>query len=120
VNAWLIAVPSKWPIDSSLENDEMRALLNYHLGLKQQSDLDAMPRCCYCHREQDRFGHHALSCNQKGHIVKRHNRLRNTFQRLCNISGLTTEAEQGSHASDHTRPADLLIKEWVNVLRYMY
>eukprot|EP00731_Ephydatia_muelleri_P023127 Em0015g710a len=64
----------------------------------------------------DPLGHHAASCRHGGDVVTRHNRLRDIFVEFCRQAHLSVRVEAGfglSRVQRNTRPADVLVQDWV-------
>ena len=64
----------------------------------------------------DLLVHHAVTCKFTGDVVSRHNQLRGTFVQTCRFAGVIATIEAGSglgHEHLHTRPADVLLPNWV-------
>ena len=66
-----------------------------------------------CNAALDAFGHHALCCKLGGNVISRHNRLRDIFNDLCHRACLAPQLEMGGWFRQHTRPADVLVPNWV-------
>ena len=70
--------------------------------------------CSQCNAALDAYGHHhALCCKLAGDVVSRHNRLRDIFNDFCHSACLAPQLEMGGWSRDHTRPADVLVPNWV-------
>ena len=64
----------------------------------------------------DPLGHHAVTCKFGVDVVSRHNQQRDTFVQTCRLTGASASIEAGSglgHEHLHTRPADVLLPNWV-------
>ena len=61
----------------------------------------------------DAYGHHALCCKLGGDVVSRHNRLRDIFNDFCHSACVAPQLEMGGWSRDCTRPADVLVPNWV-------
>ncbi|KAL5470985.1 hypothetical protein EMCRGX_G029055 [Ephydatia muelleri] len=64
----------------------------------------------------DPLGHHAVSCKRGGDVVSRHNKLRDVLTEFSRRAHLGVQVEMGSNVTpnhSHTRPADLLVPNWV-------
>ena len=48
-----------------------------------------------------------------GDVVSRHNRLKYIFTYLCHRACLAPKLEMGGWSRQHTRPADVLVPNWV-------
>ena len=113
-SAWLQAAPSRGPVDMVLKPDEMQAALLHRLGcLTMNVDGDNCCPLCSEHVMLDSLGHHQLTCSTGGFVVRRHNMIRDGLYHLCEIAGLNPEKERGSFSDDRSRPADILIPNWV-------
>jgi hypothetical protein len=109
--AWLLAGPSRGPIDLTLSPDEMQMATMHRLGLPLARAGDTCPLCSK-HVELDKLGHHQLTCSTGGFVVSRHNRLRDALFSICAVANLGPKKEQGSFHEDKSRPADLLVPDW--------
>ena len=115
-SAWLCAVPAKYPVNMSLEPNQFSAVLRHRLGLPL-SDKNAA--CSSCAKQRDRpvlldpLGHHALTCNRKGFIQARHNNLAWAFNAICKRAQLHPKMEQGAEERDQSRPADVLLPNFL-------
>ena len=70
--------------------------------------------CSQCNAALDAYGHHACSVLQVGgDVVSRHNRLRDIFNDFCHSACLAPQLEMGGWSRDRTRPADVLVPNWV-------
>jgi hypothetical protein len=67
-------------------------------------------KCKYCNHPLDTLGRHALTCKKGGYINTRHNAIRNTILAFTRQARITAYKEKGSHGSDRTRPADILMQ----------
>ena len=64
----------------------------------------------------DPLGHHAVSCKRGGDVVSRHNKLHDVLTEFSRRAHLGVQVEMGSNVTpnhSHTRPADLLVPNWV-------
>eukprot|EP00731_Ephydatia_muelleri_P007115 Em0003g1363a len=63
----------------------------------------------------DPLGHHAVTCKRGGDVVSRHNKLRDILAESCRRAHLGVQVEMGNNLTNHshTRPADLLVPNWV-------
>ena len=68
--------------------------------------------CSQCNAALDAYGHHALCCKLGGD-VSRHNKLRDIFNDVCHFACLAPQLEMGGWSREHTRPADVLVPNWV-------
>ena len=69
--------------------------------------------CSQCKVALDGYGHHALSCKLGGDVVSHHNRLRDIFNDFCHSACLAPQLVMGGWSRDRTRPADVLVPNWV-------
>ena len=95
-----------------LDTEECQVAIRWWLGLNTSTAAS----CPFCPGAVlDPLGHHATSCQHGGDVVTRHNRLRDTFAKLCHRAHLPVRVEVGYGLSgDHvnTRPADVLVQGW--------
>ena len=86
--------------------------MKWWLGL----DTSRGSSCALCPDvAQDPLGHHAATCRRGGDVVIRHNRLRDVFLSICHQDHIAARLETGSGLTpglDHTRPADVLVRDW--------
>eukprot|EP00731_Ephydatia_muelleri_P027047 Em0018g1147a len=64
----------------------------------------------------DPLGHHATTCKRGGDVVFRHNKLRDILAETCRRAHLSVQVEAGCNLTpdhSHSRPADVLISNWV-------
>ena len=64
----------------------------------------------------DPLGHHSTTCKRGGNVVFRHNKLRDILAETCRRAHFSVQVEAGCNfTSDHShsRPADVLISNWV-------
>ena len=69
--------------------------------------------CTQCNAALDAYGHHALCCKLGGEVVSRHNKLRDIFNDFRHRACLAPQLEMGGWSREHTRPADVLVPNWV-------
>ena len=92
-----------------LEPSEFQVAIKWWLGIPV-----AQGQCCsQCNAALDAYGHHALCCKLGGDVVSRHNRLRDIFNDFCHSACLAPQLKMGGWSRDHTRPADVLVPNWV-------
>ena len=63
----------------------------------------------------DPLDHHAATCRHGGDVVVRHNKLHDVFLSYCHQAHIAATLEAGSGLTpglDHTRPADVLVRDW--------
>eukprot|EP00731_Ephydatia_muelleri_P022330 Em0014g921a len=73
--------------------------------------------CALCPDKMlDPLGHHATTCKRGGDVVFRHNKLRDILAETCRRAHLSVQVEAGCNLTpdhSHSRPADVLISNWV-------
>ena len=69
--------------------------------------------CSQCNAALDAYGHHALCCKLGGDVASRHNRLRDIFNDFYHSACLAPQLEMGGWSREHTRPAEVLVPNWV-------
>ena len=110
--SWLSVVPSPG-LNLHLESAEFQTAIKWWLGI----DLFSGEKCpCCLTLSLDPLGHHALTCRYNGDVVSRHNRVRDSFFESCRQAGIGGQMEVGSglgHDARRTRPADVLVPNWV-------
>ena len=110
--SWLSVVPSPG-LNLHLESAEFQTAIKWWLGI----DLFSGEKCpCCLTLSLDPLGHRALTCRHNGDVVSRHNRVRDVFFESCRQAGIGGQMEVGSglgHDARRTRPADVLVPNWV-------
>ncbi|KAL5510755.1 hypothetical protein EMCRGX_G006356 [Ephydatia muelleri] len=63
----------------------------------------------------DPLGHHAVTCKRGDDVVSCHNKLRDILAESCRRAHLSVQVEMGNNLTNHshTRPAALLVPNWV-------
>ena len=64
----------------------------------------------------DPLGHHATTCKCGGDVVFRHKKLRDILAETCRRAHFSVQVEAGCNLTSdhrHSRPADVLISNWV-------
>ena len=71
--------------------------------------------CCpYCPEHQlDHLGHHAVTCKGGGDVMLHHNSLRDAFSQFCHRACLGGQLEVGCGIGEDSRPADILVQNWI-------
>ena len=73
--------------------------------------------CALCPDKMlDPLGHHATTCKRSGDVVFRHNKLRDILAETCRRAHFSVQVEAGCNLTSdhsHSRPADVLISNWV-------
>ncbi|KAL5493840.1 hypothetical protein EMCRGX_G015072 [Ephydatia muelleri] len=86
--------------------------VKWWLGLDTSGDA----QCALCPEKSfDPLGHHATTCKRGGHVVYRHNRLRDIVAESCRRAHLSVHLQVGHNLTpdnSNTRPADILIPHW--------
>ena len=92
----------------------MHVLLSLYLGApiiaKEQ-------KCMKCNKICDIYGSHALQCSKQGHVIKRHDYVRDVFAQMIEEAGFEVKIEQRYDNNGERidgRPGDVLIKHWTN------
>ena len=106
-SAWLSVTPSP-SIRLHLEPSEFQVAIKWWLGIPVAQGQS----CSQCNAALDAYGHHALCCKLGGD-VSRHNRLRDIFNDFSHSACLAPQLEMGGWSRDRTRPADVLVPNWV-------
>ena len=111
-SSWITATPST-SLKLHLDSAEYQTAIRWWLGLNTS---EASP-CPFCPElVLDPLGHHAASCRHGGNVVTRNNRLRDIFVEFCRQAHLSVRVEAGfglSKVQRNTRPADVLVQDWV-------
>ena len=106
-SAWLSVTPSP-SMGLHLEPSEFQVAIKWWLGIPVAQGQS----CSQCNAALDTYGHHALCCKLGG-AFSRHNRLRDVFNDFCHCTCLAPKLEMGGWSREHTRPADVLVPNWV-------
>ena len=108
---FLKAVPN-FIFGTRLSQQEFSVAFRLRLGMEV---LDSESICQGCNRglTSDKFGHHALSCVAGGHIIARHNAIRDCIYQTAMAAGLNPKIE-APNLLDHSakKPADVFIPNW--------
>ena len=102
---WLDMKPTRNP-HNILDPITYQTAMKLHLGVPLALHNE---KCKYCNHSLDTLGHHALTCKKGGYVNTRHNTIRNTILGFTRQARITAYKEKGSHGSDRTRPADILM-----------
>ncbi|KAL5484084.1 hypothetical protein EMCRGX_G020529 [Ephydatia muelleri] len=109
--SWLSVVPSVG-FGLHLDPNELQIAVKWWLGL----DTFRGSSCALCSDVAlDPLGHHAATYRRGGDVIIRHNRLRDVFLSFCHQAHIAARLEAGSGLTpglDHTRPADVLVRDW--------
>ena len=109
--SWLSVTPSEG-LGLHLDPSQFQVAIKWWLGL----DLSYGSCCPLCPEiALDPLGHHAVTCKRGGDVVSRHNKLRDVLAESCRRAHLGVQVEMGNNLTNHshTRPADLLVPNWV-------
>ena len=108
-SSWLAVIPSKG-LNLSLEPEEFQAAIKWWLGIETSPQV----HCPYCRDHQlDPLGHHAMT-SKRGCDVVHHNALRDVFAQFCHRAWLGGVGHGSGSDSSHSRPADILVPNWLN------
>ena len=112
-NSWLNVIPNN-TYGTQFSNREMHVLLSLYLGApigaKEQ-------KCMKCNKICDIYGSHALQCSKDGHVIKRHDYVRDRLAQMIEDAGFEVQIEQRYDSNSERidgRPGDILIKHWKN------
>ena len=109
--SWLSVTPSEG-LGLHLDPSQFQVAIKWWLGL----DLSYGSCCPLCPEiALDPLGHHAVTCKRGGDVVSRHNKLRDVLAESCRRAHLGVQVEMGNNLTNHshTRPAGLLVPNWV-------
>eukprot|EP00731_Ephydatia_muelleri_P011027 Em0005g1613a len=111
-SSWLTVTPSEGQ-GLHLDPPVFQTALKWWLGL----DTTEGSICALCPDKMlDPLGHHATTCKRGGDVVFRHNKLRDILAETCRRAHLSVQVEAGCNLTpdhSHSRPADVLISNWV-------
>ena len=111
-SSWLTVIPSERQ-GLHLDPPVFQTALKWWLGL----DTAEGSHCALCPDKMlDPLGHHATTCKRGGDVVFRHNKLRDILAETCRRAHFSVQVEAGCNLTSdhsHSRPADVLISNWV-------
>eukprot|EP00731_Ephydatia_muelleri_P001670 Em0001g1670a len=111
-SSWLTVTPSEGQ-GLHLDPPVFQTALKWWLGL----DTAEGSICALCPDKMlDPLGHHATTCKRGGDVVFLHNKLRDILAETCRRAHLSVQVEAGCNPTpdhSHSRPADVLISNWV-------
>ena len=107
--SWLSVTPSA-DLSLHLDPSQFQVAIKWWLGLD-------VSYCSLCPEiALYPLGHHTVTCKRGGDVVSRHSKLRDVLSESCRQAHLGVQVEMGSNVTpnhSHTRPADLLVPNWV-------
>ena len=95
-----------------LDPSQFQVAFKWWLGL----DLSYCSCCPLCPEiALDPLGHRGITCKRGGDVVSPHNKLRDVLAESCRQAHRGVQVEMGNNLTNHshTRPADLLVPNWV-------
>ena len=107
-SAWLSVTPSP-SVSHHLEPSDFQVAIKWWLGIPVAQGQS----CSQCNAALDAYGHHALCCKLGGDVISCHNRLRDIFNDFGHRACLAPQLEMGGWSRKRTRPADVLVPNWV-------
>ena len=111
-SSWLTVIPSERQ-GLHLDPPVFQTALKWWLGL----DTAEGSHCALCPEKMlDPLGHHATTCKRGGDVVFCHNKLRDILAETCRRAHFSVQVEAGCNLTSdhsHSRPADVLISNWV-------
>jgi hypothetical protein len=108
---FLKVVPNEL-LGTRLTHTEFSVAVRLRLGI---AVLDANTICLGCNRRltSDTLGHHATACVAGGHVIARHNAIRDCIFQAAVSAGLNPRLEAPNLLSHSSRkPADVFIPNW--------
>ena len=106
---WLTTPPNIYQ-KSVLDAAVFRALLKYSIGMKQFSGNH---KCPDCGKEQDNYGHHALSCKVGSTAIEKHNTIVDFIYTKMLRAGISCNKEACNPMNDtRQRPGDIYMPEF--------
>ena len=108
-NYWLTSIPNLWS-NTVIDPAAFRCLLKYSIGIPIMSEDQ---RCPDCGKNQDKFGHHALSCKVASGKIDRHNSIVEGISAQLKIAAINHRVEKSNPMSNsRERPGDLYMPEF--------
>ena len=106
---WLTTPPNTRN-NTTIEASSFRTLIKYSIGLPQFSGTH---KCPDCGKEQDKFGHHALSCKVASGSIDKHNSIVNGIYKQLKQASITCSSEAFNPMKDNReRPGDIYMPEF--------
>ena len=110
---WLRVIPSK-SLSLDFKSQEFLILLKWWMGIPLVP-TGKMFDCNKCGAIIDASGYHALTCKSGGDLIHRHNTIRDTIGKACQMAGWNPRLEKpGLIANTNDRPADIYIPSLTN------
>jgi Reverse transcriptase (RNA-dependent DNA polymerase) len=108
-NYWLTSPPNP-RFNTKIEGAAFRLLLKYSIGLPL---LRGSHKCPDCGKDQDNYGHHALSCKVASGAIDKHNSIVNGIFGLLKKAHITCSSEAFNPMKDNQeRPGDIYMPEF--------
>jgi Reverse transcriptase (RNA-dependent DNA polymerase) len=108
-NYWLTTVPNRWN-NTEIEPAAFRSLLKYSTGIPLMAGDQPCPDC---HKMQDKFGHHAISCKVASGKIGQHNSIVEGISiqlRKASINHCVEEFNPSN--SSRQRPGDIYMPDF--------
>ena len=106
---WLTTPPNARS-NTVIESSSFRALLKYSIGLPLFSGVH---KCPDCGKNQDKYGHHALSCKVASGSIDKHNSIVNGIFKHLKQAFITCCSEAFNPMKDNReRPGDIYMPEF--------
>ena len=103
---WIRVIPSK-TLSLDFTPQEFLVIIKLWMGLPQIPTGDAYA-CNQCGAYLDPYGYHALTCRYGGDLIHRHNRVRDSIKKACQMAGWNPILEKpGLIPNSNERPADI-------------
>jgi Reverse transcriptase (RNA-dependent DNA polymerase) len=108
---WLTVIPNRWS-DTEIDPSSFRALLKYSIGMPLMS---VEQKCPDCHKIQDIFGYHALSCKVASGSIDKHDSIINAISGALTNANIPHTTEIGNPMNKtKQRPGDIFMNGFDN------
>jgi hypothetical protein len=106
---WLTSVPNRWN-NTEIDPASFRSLVKYCTGIPLMSEDKPCPDC---HKQQDKFGHHAISCKVASGKIGQHDSIVEGISSQLRKASINHRTEK-SHPKNDTRqrPGDIYMPEF--------
>jgi hypothetical protein len=108
--SYWMTTPPNFRNGTVIESSSFRALIKYSLGVPL---FTGAHKCPDCGKDQDRYGHHALSCKVASGSIDKHNSIVNGIFKQLKQASITCCSEAFNPMNDtRQRPGDIYMPEF--------